>query len=363
MMILNMSEKNTGIWRYISNIGAPIITSLAINRGNFDGGIVFEKRVKYIPFSMSLKYAGFIFKNTFGESLKEFLEHYNSGIIYASQGVPVTVNRTDNFAIIHDILTLKYHKSKRYKKYLRNNLEKMKEFMGIVTVSKHTKSDLKDLGFDENKIDVIYPYISNNIQPINKSKEEIRKELNLPLNKKVIINVAGNTPNKANDELPIIAKLSDDYLLIHVGNEIRGKNILNFENVNDEFLSKLYQASDIYLSTSLDEGFGIPPIEAQKFGLPVVARKLGVFDETMGDSYVNLAEFTWIEEDDLENGDIDFKVNNANAYWQGWRYAIEYALEHSEEYRGKAIENAKKYTEEVFKENWKKQIKKWEGMI
>jgi hypothetical protein len=80
----------------------------------------------------------------------------------------------------------------------------------------------------------------------------------------------------------------------------------------------------------------------------------------MGNSYINLAEFTWVEE--LE-GDIDFKINNANAYWQGWRYAIEYAVNYSEEYKNKGIENAKKYTEEIFKENWKKQIKKWEGML
>ncbi len=339
MIIINMSEKNTGIWRYISNIDVPII-SLAVKQGSY-GGYVFEKRIKHIPFTVSLKYPGFVFKHSTFGSLKSFVEKHVSNKIYASQGVPV-FTKSNNFAIIYDILTLKYHKSQRYRKYIRNNLEKMKDFKGIVTVSNHTKNELINLGFDKNKIDVIYPYISNNIKLIDKSKEELRKELNLPLDKKIIINVSGNTPNKNNDLLPSIAKLSDNYLLIHVGPKV-SDNILNFENVDDSLLSVLYQASDVYLSTSLDEGFGIPPIEAQRFGLPVVARKLDIYNETMGKSYVNVIDF--------------FKNIN------DWRNAIEYAIYHVDEYREKSIENAKKYSEEIFKENWKKQIKKWEGLV
>jgi glycosyltransferase involved in cell wall biosynthesis len=350
MIIINTSEENTGIFRYISKIGLPIV-SLKVKDGNFDG-VVFEKRIKYIPFSLSLKYANHVFIY-YSTSLKKFVQ--DKDIIYASQSVPVV---KDGFGLIHDVLTLKYHRSRRYKKYLQNNIQKMKDFKGIVTVSNHTKNELMNLGFDEKRIDVIYPYISDTIKPINKSKEEIRKELHLPINKKIIINVSGNTPNKANDELPIIAKLSDNFLLIHVGPEIKGENILNYQNIDDLMLSKLYQASDVYISTSLGEGFGLPPIEAQRFGLPVIARKLDVFDETMGDSYINLAEFTWVEE-----CDIDFKINNADVYWQDWKFAIEYAVNYSEEYAKKGIENAKKYTEEIFKERWERQIEKWRELL
>ena len=172
MLIINTSKKNTGIWRYISKLEMPII-SLAINNGVY-GGSVFEKRFKYIPFTLALKYPEYVFVSTTFGNLKKFVEKYGSKVIYASQSVPV-FTKNDNFAIIHDILTLKYHKSKRYKKYIKNNLEKMKNFKGIVTISNHTKNELINLGFDKDKIDVIYPYVSTNLKPINKSKEEIRK--------------------------------------------------------------------------------------------------------------------------------------------------------------------------------------------
>lgn len=42
--------------------------------------------------------------------------------------------------------------------------------------------------------------------------------------------------------------------------------------------------SDVFLSTSLDEGLGLPLLEAQYAGLPVVAPDMPVFREVLGDS-------------------------------------------------------------------------------
>lgn len=51
-----------------------------------------------------------------------------------------------------------------------------------------------------------------------------------------------------------------------------------------------YQASQILLSMSEHEGFGIPLLEAMKFGLPAVAYKTGAVPETLGNSGVLVAK-------------------------------------------------------------------------
>ncbi|MCA7962182.1 glycosyltransferase [Burkholderia cenocepacia] len=61
------------------------------------------------------------------------------------------------------------------------------------------------------------------------------------------------------------------------------------ENVGDEDLGYFFQASDLYVSLTLHEGFGRTVIEAQFVGVPVVATDLPVYRYTMGDSFVAVA--------------------------------------------------------------------------
>lgn len=61
------------------------------------------------------------------------------------------------------------------------------------------------------------------------------------------------------------------------------------ENVGDEDLGHFFQASDLYVSPTLHEGFGRTVIEAQFVGVPVVATDLPVYRYTMGDSFVAVA--------------------------------------------------------------------------
>lgn len=50
-----------------------------------------------------------------------------------------------------------------------------------------------------------------------------------------------------------------------------------------EELSWLYRHANLTIYVPLDEGFGLPPIEARWFGCPVVTSDLAVFHETVGD--------------------------------------------------------------------------------
>ncbi|RXV69727.1 glycosyltransferase [Burkholderia stabilis] len=62
------------------------------------------------------------------------------------------------------------------------------------------------------------------------------------------------------------------------------------ENVDDDDLGYFFQASDLYASPTLHEGFGRTVIEAQFVGVPVVASDLPVYRYTMGDSFVAVAD-------------------------------------------------------------------------
>lgn len=52
--------------------------------------------------------------------------------------------------------------------------------------------------------------------------------------------------------------------------------------VTDAELAWLYRHADLMLYLALDEGFGLPPIEAMHFGTPAVVSDIGVFRENLG---------------------------------------------------------------------------------
>jgi glycosyltransferase involved in cell wall biosynthesis len=62
------------------------------------------------------------------------------------------------------------------------------------------------------------------------------------------------------------------------------------DGVSEEDLGYFYQAADIYLSATLNEGFGRTVIEAQMAGTPVIASDIPVFRGSMGDSFLAIKD-------------------------------------------------------------------------
>ena len=63
-----------------------------------------------------------------------------------------------------------------------------------------------------------------------------------------------------------------------------GRRLHWFEGIDDALLASLYHHSDVLLSASEGEGFGLPLIEAAQYGVPVLCRDLPVFREIAGDA-------------------------------------------------------------------------------
>ncbi|MFC1613511.1 glycosyltransferase family 4 protein, partial [Patescibacteria group bacterium] len=60
--------------------------------------------------------------------------------------------------------------------------------------------------------------------------------------------------------------------------------IIFFGYATDQELMHLYKKSELYVFLSLQEGFGLPPLEAMSYGVPVVSSKSSCLQEVLGDS-------------------------------------------------------------------------------
>jgi glycosyltransferase involved in cell wall biosynthesis len=61
-----------------------------------------------------------------------------------------------------------------------------------------------------------------------------------------------------------------------------GRRLLWLDGASDEYLERVYAAASGLLAASIDEGFGLPLVEAAVKGLPVLARDISVFREVAG---------------------------------------------------------------------------------
>ncbi|MEM3431453.1 MAG: glycosyltransferase, partial [Candidatus Micrarchaeia archaeon] len=145
---------------------------------------------------------------------------------------------------------------------------------------------------------------------IYRDKTEARKKLSLPLDKIILLNVSSDQPRKNISILPkILNKLGDQYYLVRIGpsnkikKEMKYKNYKFIDKVDDDYYPYYFNASDILLDPSKNEGFGIPIIEAINSDLPVIASNIDIFKEILGSDYKYFADYDNFEDwiDIIEN--------------------------------------------------------------
>lgn len=192
-------------------------------------------------------------------------------------------------------------------------IQRIKEMDYVISYSKFGHDELKKVGINSH-------YIPHGVDttifaPSKISKRELRRKVGLPEDVFLITTVAANKgfpPRKSWPELLagyklFVEKYPESFLYLHTTKEPLGsgndgiyfpyliKNVLRtgipegkvgfpddhllHNGVSDEGMAKLYQASDVMLLPSRGEGFGLPVLEAQLCGCPVITTNCSAMPE------------------------------------------------------------------------------------
>ena len=174
-----------------------------------------------------------------------------------------------------------YSFSVGYKTAVKFNLHRYARDAVAIAQSEYVRNGLEEFGYD-GPIRVIPPAVD----PIfGESRDRLaaRQSLNLPLHRPILLSISTAERRKNLAVLPkVMDLLPSDYLLVRVGPPVRGCHSLR--DLSDQQVAQLYSASDALLFPTLEEGFGLPVIEAFASGLPVVTSAIPVVDEVSGGS-------------------------------------------------------------------------------
>jgi glycosyltransferase involved in cell wall biosynthesis len=178
-------------------------------------------------------------------------------------------------------LWLPIHTDFRENVYSEINLSTLPIFDKIATFSNFGMEVLKSYNYNPVFINHC---VDKNVFYKKYSKEETRKEFNIPQNSFVCLMVANNgCPNdrkaltenieafkQFSDKNKILIIKSASNGCINLNKMIKQNVIFVDKTIQDDTLIKLYCASDVLLAASKSEGFGVPIVEAQFCGLPVI---------------------------------------------------------------------------------------------
>lgn len=163
----------------------------------------------------------------------------------------------------------------------------------VITVSNFSKSELiAHYGIQEEKVSVVYNAASNIF-----TNDQVISDPTLP---RYLLGVSSPNYHKNFQRLELafrryISSNGSDLNLYIVGGQARSFSqqsgtdsddgrIRYLGRVDDSELAELYRGAQGFAFPSLYEGFGIPPLEAQRSGCPVISSYAASMPEILGES-------------------------------------------------------------------------------
>jgi glycosyltransferase involved in cell wall biosynthesis len=165
----------------------------------------------------------------------------------------------------------------------------------IISPSQSTKNDaVKLFSIDARKIVVIYPGVNHQLF-VPRDKTAVRSLLQLPLRKKIILNVSVDEPRKnlvtVLYVLKKVVEKSPDVILVRIGKQTENttslirklclqEHVINIPRTDR--IELFYNAADTFLLPTLYEGVGYPLLEAMSSGCPIVSSNVSSVPEILG---------------------------------------------------------------------------------
>ncbi len=302
LSLMEIDKKNEYVLFVLAN------TPLApLNRGELRFKIV-EANIPWYSWEEQIKFPNIIKQEKI--NLMHF-PHWNVPLIYNS---PFVVT-------IHDLIMYHYPRQEAsthgpFVYWLKDRVHRLvvkhavKKAKHIFVTSEFTKQDVhKTLHVPLNKMTVIYqsPFqISNQIQnsppkadaPMAQNTKEILNKFKI--SKPYVLYVGNAYPHKnlegllkaweifckkRNCHYQLVLVGKENYFYKRLKSEVRSlKSVIFTDYVPDDELSVLYQNASLYVFPSLYEGFGLPPLEAMAYGVPVVSSNASCLPEVLGEA-------------------------------------------------------------------------------
>ncbi|MFA4029362.1 MAG: hypothetical protein GDYSWBUE_000034 [Candidatus Fervidibacterota bacterium] len=168
----------------------------------------------------------------------------------------------------------------------------------LIAISKATKSDLIcKLGVPSERVSLVYPYVPERFKPIQNAGDAVRQLYGIDGRFFLFVGVAKPNKNigRLLDAFSLVRASHPDTKLVIAGfvmpfweetqRILRGEpNVIWLRYVPDDHLPLLYSACVAFVSPALNEGFGLPLLEAMACGAPVIAGNAGAQPEVVGDA-------------------------------------------------------------------------------
>jgi glycosyltransferase involved in cell wall biosynthesis len=236
--------------------------------------------------------------------LPRAVKKYNLDVLHCTGNTAPVLHTTKTLITIHDIFFTSFANIKGSTYQVLGNLyrkiifPRLASYDHLITVSETEKNNIvSKLPISPQKIDVIYNGVNPKFRPLTNSVslDLIRKKYNLP---PAFIFFFSNTAPKKNTvrvlqafsglvkEVPdakLVITDSSGYYVKQCLDQIEhpglSKNIVILDFVVNDDLPAIYNLATIYLFPSLEESFGLPLIEAQASGTPVITSNVSAMPE------------------------------------------------------------------------------------
>lgn len=228
--------------------------------------------------------------------------------------------------LVYDLLPIELanlFKNNDHKKLHEELMKMFAQLDGVINIS-HTTSIAYKSWLESNKTFTLSNFSNewlhmgvdmNSSMQLKGLPEDATEKLNIFQSKLTFLSVSTIEPRKKQDQILKAFELlwgkGIDANLIFVGRDgwktesLRekildhqefNKKLFWLNGISDEYLLKVYENSTCLIVASINEGFGLPLIEAAQYNLPIIARDIEVFRE-VAQTYAYY--FKGFEADDL----------------------------------------------------------------